>query len=355
MTGRGVDQVLPHPGDPELREAHATRATAYVRLAAKAHGRILAPVDPTYVWGDGLAILQQHQPAASVVNLETSITNSRDFRPGKGAHHRMSPDNIDCLRAAHLDVCVLANNHVLDFGRMGLLQTLQTLQRVGIGYAGAGRNLVEATRPARVTLGHGRTLWVFALGSPSSGIPWDWAASTTRPGLWLLREPTSAVADAIAKQARLLARPGDVALVSIHWGSNWGEEIPQEHVDFAHRLVDGGIAVVHGHSSHHVRAIELYRGRPIFYGMGDLITDYEGICTPSRWRSDLGVMGMVTLSPEAGTLVELRLYPMRMCRMQLRRADEPDRRWLAEALDRMSEPFGARFGEDADGAIVLRG
>lgn len=353
MTGRGVDQILPHPGDPELREAYATRATAYVGLAAKAHGQVRPPVDLSYIWGDALAVLQRHQPSASIVNLETSITTSRDFWPGKGVHYRMHPNNVGCLQAAHLDVCALANNHVLDFGPAGLMQTIDTLRRAGIGHAGAGHNLVEASRPARVELGEGRTLLVFALGSPSSGIPWDWAASTTRAGIWLLSEPTPVVADAIAAQARLLTRPGDLALVSIHWGSNWGEEIPEEHVAFAHRLVDGGIDVVHGHSSHHVRAIELYRGKPIFYGCGDLVTDYEGIAPPPRWRSDLGVMCLVTFSPSDGTLVGLRLHPMQMWRMQLRHADEHDRQWLTEALDRMSRPFGARFREDEDGSIVL--
>jgi poly-gamma-glutamate capsule biosynthesis protein CapA/YwtB (metallophosphatase superfamily) len=67
-------------------------------------------------------------------------------------------------------------------------------------------------------------------------------------------------------------------VVSIHWGPNWGYEVPQAQQDFAYTLIDHhGVNIIHGHSSHHVKGIEIHRSRPIFYGCGDLLTDYEGI------------------------------------------------------------------------------
>ena len=103
MTGRGVDQVLPHPGDPRIHEPHARSAGMYVELAERAHGPIPRPVDFAYIWGDALEELARVRPGARIVNLETSITRSDDYWRGKGINYRMHPDNVPCLTAAHID------------------------------------------------------------------------------------------------------------------------------------------------------------------------------------------------------------------------------------------------------------
>jgi Bacterial capsule synthesis protein PGA_cap len=69
--------------------------------------------------GDALPVLEDAAPDVRVINLETSITRSRDFAPGKAIHYRMSPGNVPCLAAVRPGACALANNHVLDFGRRG--------------------------------------------------------------------------------------------------------------------------------------------------------------------------------------------------------------------------------------------
>src|SRR5919198_5807386 len=91
MLGRGVDQILPHPGDPALRERHATDAGGYVRLAEAAHGSIPRPVDYSWPWGDALGVLERFGADARVVNLETSVTSQNGFLPGKPVHYRMNP------------------------------------------------------------------------------------------------------------------------------------------------------------------------------------------------------------------------------------------------------------------------
>ncbi len=136
MTGRGVDQILPHPGDPELRESYVREATGYVALAEAASGPIPRPVSPAWPWGDALAVLGDLAPDVRLINLETSVTRSGEFAPGKQVHYRMNPANIDCLTVARPDVCALANNHVLDFGRGGLAETLDTLAGAGLAAAG---------------------------------------------------------------------------------------------------------------------------------------------------------------------------------------------------------------------------
>ena len=141
MTGRGVDQILPHPGDPRLRESYVREATGYVALAEAASGPIPRPVDPAWPWGDALTVLGDLAPDIRLINLETSITRSGDFAPGKQVHYRMNPANIGCLTVARPDVCALANNHVLDFGRGGLAETLDTLAGAGLPAAGPAGTL----------------------------------------------------------------------------------------------------------------------------------------------------------------------------------------------------------------------
>src|SRR5215813_15031832 len=183
MTGRGVDQILPHPGDPRLREAYVREATTYVELAESASGPISLPVDPAWPWGDALGILDDLAPDCRLINLETSITRGGDFAPGKEVHYRMNPANISCLTVARPDVCALANNHVLDFGHRGLADTLDTLTAAGLPAAGAGRDAAEAWQPAVVPVPGGGRVVVVACGAASSGIPPHWAATATRPGI----------------------------------------------------------------------------------------------------------------------------------------------------------------------------
>ena len=123
MTGRGIDQVLPHPSSPVLHEDYVQSAMDYVQLAEAANGPIPRRVNPAYIWGVALDEFNRMRPDARIINLETSITHSDDYAP-KGINYRMSPENADCLKAAAIDCCVLGNNHVLDFGRRGLLDTL---------------------------------------------------------------------------------------------------------------------------------------------------------------------------------------------------------------------------------------
>jgi hypothetical protein len=76
-------------------------------------------------------------------------------------------------------------------------------------------------------------------------------------------------------------------VVSIHWGANWGYDVPAQHLAFAQRLIGARIHLVCGHSAHHPLPIEIYRGRLVLYGCGDLIDDYEGIAGYEQYCDDL--------------------------------------------------------------------
>lgn len=353
MTGRGVDQIMPHPADPRLAEPRVRDARTYVELAEAANGPIPRPVAFSYVWGDALAESEWSVADARLVNLETSVTRSDLRWPGKDVHYRMHPENVPCLTAARIDACALANNHVLDQGRLGLLETLETLRRAGVKVAGAGRDLAEARCPAVIELATGGKVVAIAFGTETSGIPPSWAAASGRPGVDLLRLTDETAAD-VGERVRRVKRPGTVVVASVHWGTNWGYEVPSAHVRFAHRLLEAGVDLVHGHSSHHVRPIEVYRDRLVLYGCGDFIDDYEGISGYEEYRSNLVLAYVATLGP-GGELVGLRMHPLRIRKMRLERATPGDAGWLAETLNRVSEQLGSRFTLGDDGALTLQG
>jgi poly-gamma-glutamate synthesis protein (capsule biosynthesis protein) len=397
MTGRGIDQALPHPANPVSYEPHVRDARKYVELAEKAHGPIPRPLSFDYIWGDALQELEraevaepacggqplqsnEHgkcdkaarrgsatQPLAAasgcpagakrvdfrIVNLETAVTSAETPWPGKAIHYRMHPENIGCLSAAHISACALANNHVLDWGYDGLSETLQTLDSAGITHSGAGNDLDEAMQPAVLgTVGKGRVL-LFSFGSITSGIPQEWKATSISPGINLLDDLSETTAARVCDQMRAHRQPGDLIVASIHWGSNWGYEIPREQIMFAHRLIEEGVTIVHGHSSHHVKAIEVFRGRLILYGCGDLITDYEGITGYETFRGDLALMYLVDLNPDTGELMSARLVPMQLRRFRLERVSRSDAKWVCNLLNELGEQFGTGARLEEDNSLLL--
>lgn len=357
MLGRGVDQILAHPGEPSLREEWVTDAREYVALAEARSGPIPRPVADAWPWGDALEVLAEAGRAVRVVNLETAITRSGDFAPGKAVCYRMAPENMGALAVARPDVCVLANNHVLDFGARGLTETLDVLERAGLRVAGAGRDDDAAARPAVVDLpgapGTTGRVVVLAFGMLSSGVPASWAAGPDRPGVNLVPHASPATARWVVERVEAVKRPGDVVVASVHWGSNWGWGVGDDDVRFAHALIDGGVDVVHGHSSHHPRPVEVYRERLILYGCGDLINDYEGISGFEQYRGDLRLVYLAEVETATGDLLALRMVPFRARRLRLERAEARDAAWLAARLTRASRAFGTRIEALPDGVLAV--
>jgi poly-gamma-glutamate capsule biosynthesis protein CapA/YwtB (metallophosphatase superfamily) len=353
MTGRAIDQILPHPSDPRIYEEAVSDARTYITLAEEVNGPVPRPVNLSYIWGDALTELQEVGPNAAIVNLETSVTRTDKHWP-KGINYRMNPANVGCLTAAGIDICVLANNHVLDYVHSGLVETLDTLHRAGLQTAGAGRTLEEAREPAVADVAGDSRVVVHGFGTRTSGIPPSWAATEDRPGIYLLLDLSESSAEALERRVQAVKRTGDVTIASVHWGSNWGYQVPASQIGFAHRLVDSGVDIVHGHSSHHPRPIEIYRRRVIFYGCGDFLNDYEGISGFELYRADLVLMYFATLDPASGDLIQLRMVPMQIRKMRLNRATAHDASWLATRLGRTSMPFGAWAEMAEDGDMFLR-
>ena len=355
MTGRGIDQVLPSPADPVIYEGYMKSAKGYVQIAEEANGPIPRPAAFAYIWGDALEELQRLQPDLRLINLETSVTASNDYWKSKGINYRMHPQNVPVLTRAGIDFCSLANNHVLDWGYSGLLETLQTLKKANIICSGAGRNLNEASAPAVMVIpGKGRVL-MFSFGLQSSGIPFSWAASADRPGVNLLKDLSEDTVRSISQHIQKIKQQNDIVVTSIHWGANWGYKIPNAQKRFAHRLIDtAGVDIIHGHSSHHVKGIEVYQQKLILYGCGDFINDYEGISGYREYRGDLSLMYFVSADPATGKLKQLQMIHTQMKRFRVNRASIEDARWLRDILTREGRKLGTRVIMDTSNVLQMR-
>jgi poly-gamma-glutamate synthesis protein (capsule biosynthesis protein) len=161
-------------------------------------------------------------------------------------------------------------------------------------------------------------------------------------------------ADDVIAQVQAVRQRADVVIVSIHWGSNWGYGVGDDQVRFARRLIDGGVDVIHGHSSHHPRPVEVYRGKLILYGCGDCIDDYEGIRGHEEFRDDLRLLYFPSVAADTGTLEALRMVPMQARKMRLQRANTADGEWLRLVLQRISRRFGTRISREPDGTLILQ-
>lgn len=341
MTGRGIDQILPEAVDPRIYEDYVKDARVYVQLAEKQNGSISEPVTYSYIWGDALEVWDELQPAARIINLETSITTHDIPWPQKGIHYRMHPANVEVLTAAGINFCSLGNNHTLDWSRPGLIETIKTLRHAGIAMAGAGESIAEASKPAILRTQHNRII-ILAYGAVTSGIPYAWAATEKQSGINLLPDLSGKTIKSIAAKVSEVKQSGDIVVFSVHWGDNWGYDIHPNQRQFAHQLIDeAGVDLIFGHSSHHPMGMEVYQGKLILYGAGDFINDYEGIHGHEEYRGDLTLMYFPTLDAATGKLVSLRMVPMQLRRLQLRYASARDAAWLANVLHRESKKFGA--------------
>jgi poly-gamma-glutamate synthesis protein (capsule biosynthesis protein) len=342
MTGRGIDQILPYPGNPEIFESYVKDARRYVTIAEQKNGRIKYPVSYSYIWGDALKEFDRTKPDLKIINLETSITTNDSYWTGKGIQYRMHPNNIECLSVVDNLFCSLGNNHILDWGYKGLEQTINVLDKAEIKHAGAGVDFKTANRPAVIEIkGKGRIL-VVSYGMPSSGVYSSWEAQYNRSGVNLLRDLSSDGIREIKTLIESVKHPGDIVVFSLHWGGNWGYEITSDEMEFVHKLIDSAhVDVFHGHSSHHFKAIEVYHNKLILYGSGDFLNDYEGIGGRENYRSELTLMYFASVDPKTGNLLKLEITPMEIRNFRVNEVGTSDLKWVKNRLNRECKKYNS--------------
>lgn len=325
-----------------------------MKLAERKNGRIPSHRDSSYIWGHAMFHWAKRNPKVRIVNLETSVTLS-DVWESKGINYRCHPQNVSVLKTAGIDVCALANNHVLDWGVPGLLQTVQVLRETGIQVSGAGKNKEEAKTPAVVSVAEHLRVIVFSIAFASSGVPDVWAAQDSTPGVNYFREINQKAFEDIRAQIERFAQTGDIIVVSVHWGPNWGYEISHEQKDFAHRLIDEAhVDLIHGHSSHHPLGMEVYGEKLILYGCGDFINDYEGISGYEEFRGDISLMYFPSLDISTGRLKDLVVVPLVIKNLSLQKPSNNDIQWIQHRLNRECHDKGLYFKQDGEILQLLK-
>jgi poly-gamma-glutamate capsule biosynthesis protein CapA/YwtB (metallophosphatase superfamily) len=304
----------------------------------------LPDVRPEEPWGDVLPLLLSAD--LRIINLECAITEHKRpwSRTSKVFHFRADPLAIEVLRAAGVDACSLANNHTLDFEEKGLLDTLEHLEEAGIRYAGAGRNLEEAARPALLKGGVALVAFTdneppFASGPDKPGT--NYLPVSVEPGV--LRRVEEAIEAAREAGA-------NTVVFSNHWGPNMVERPREIFRRFARAVVDRGADVYYGHSAHVFQGVEIYRGKPILYDTGDFIDDYA---VDPKLRNDRSFLFLVGV--EGGDLRRLELFPVALpyARVELARGNE--REAILERMVDLSAEMGTTFDRREDRLVFEPG
>jgi poly-gamma-glutamate synthesis protein (capsule biosynthesis protein) len=241
---------------------------------------VLDAPDPDY-WLSGIAPVTR-SAQLTIGHLEVPHTTrgveSGTDVPAPGA----DPAHLAALQRAGFDAVTLAGNHIADCGPVGIADTCDSLRRLGIQFCGAGSNLKDARAPAMLSAAG----WRVALLAYNCVGPEESWASEQRAGCAYIRidtadrrpiAPTAPLTrpdpDSIALMAQDIAeaaRHADLVAVALHKGIVHTPAIlaPYERA-VAHAAIDAGASIVVSHHAHIIRGIELYRGKPIFHGLGN--------------------------------------------------------------------------------------
>lgn len=290
-----------------------------------------------YPWGNVLSLMKETD--LNLINLETCLTNSEQ-KVYKTFNFKASPEKVFALLNAQITIANLANNHILDFDKEGLLETIATLDKAGIKHVGAGKNLEKATAPVVI---HQKGIRLGFLGLTDNEPEWkaNGGPGTNHVDLNVQKEKDN-VLHAIEK----LRKEVDLIVVSIHWGPNMKEKPSSTFVNFAHAMIDSGANVIHGHSAHILQGIECYKKNLILYDTGDFVDDY--VVDPEL-RNDLSAFFVVKISQSG--LLHLQMTPVRMAQYQVNLAENEDKKWVILRMQNLSADFGTVI--DKRGNMVI--
>lgn len=250
----------------------------------------------------------------TIVNLECAITSSTHIWSGapKAFYFGAPTQAAQSLAHARIDLVSLANNHALDFGAEGLLDTLHLLHLHQVRYVGAGANINEALSPVVMDC-HGMKFGMVAFCDHQA----DFAARKNYPGIaYLDLGDEHAAATAFRKAlAPLLNAAVNWPILSLHWGPNMALRPSDKHRRLAHDAIDMGWKILFGHSAHVYQGIEIYRDCPIIYAAGDLVDDYY---VDPDFKNDHQLLFELELT--RNTLLCIALHPVFIEKCQIRRA-----------------------------------
>lgn len=232
--------------------------------------RLLGDICPTGS-DDYHLTLPSRGHSLSLANLECPITTCSVPRPKAGPNLRATRGHISIDYKPGQLLCSLANNHMMDYGEQGLVDTLNTCQKLGIQVTGAGLNLREAQKPISVE-SNGVSVGILAYCETQFGIASDYRAGV------------SSISPIVYRQIRDLRSEVDIVVLSIHGGAEMCPWPTPYWQDLLRSFIDEGATIVHGHHSHVPQGYEEYGAGLIFYGLGNFIVE------PSRWKNRLNTL-----------------------------------------------------------------
>jgi poly-gamma-glutamate synthesis protein (capsule biosynthesis protein) len=285
-------------------------------------GETIERTSYAYPWGNMIDELSKND--FNLANLETTFTESTRPVP-KVFNYKSHPNNVQSLIEGSVDVVNIANNHILDYGLEGLIDTLRVLDCAGIKHVGAGMNAEEAAWPVIIEK---KGIKIGIIGYTDNEPTWK--AGINKPGTNYIEigNDNERVQEAI-KQLRPHV---DVLIVTIHWGPNWQLRPSQEFVDFAHQVIDAGADILHGHSAHHIQGIEWYKSGLILYQTGDFVDDYA---IDPVMRNDLSFLFVVDIEDQH--IKSLILIPTRIDTMKVNKAAGKDYDLAVNRISRLSK------------------
>lgn len=262
-----------------------------------------------------------------MLNQEFPFGTTGEAMAEKEYTFRVDPGYISVLSDLSVDIVTLANNHMLDFGRSPLTETLQTLDSAGIAHVGAGENLEEA-KALKTFEVNGKTIGF--LGASRVIPEYSWNASSDTSGLF-----TTYDASALVEQIKKAEESCDFTVVYVHWGVERSTRPEEYQKTLAKQYIDAGADAVIGAHPHVLQGMEYYQGKPVFYSLGNFIFNngsYESM------------LAELTLG-EDGT--EIRLIPCASGANRMRLLEEDETEAFYQNMESLS--FGISI--DSEGRV----
>jgi poly-gamma-glutamate capsule biosynthesis protein CapA/YwtB (metallophosphatase superfamily) len=278
------------------------------------------------------AISSLIQGDAAFTNYEAAVYDPAKAETTRSGRFASPTESIEALKSFGFDLLALANNHSFDLGASGILNSLESAERTGIAHAGTGRNLAEAAAPCFVKSPKAS----IALVALASGLVLDGRATSTQAGVNELRmagsQPNEDDVERILQSVRAAKQSADLVIVSHHNHHYPGVERPEDFKQlllsqlparlapptwlesWAHQLVDAGTDVVAMHGPPFLHGMQVYKGKPIFYSLGNFIFQVppESIHLeePIMWESVVAYVDF-----RGDSLVGIRLQPIAMSKI----------------------------------------
>lgn len=267
-------------------------------------------------------------------NLETSVGVGGQRDANKQYTFQSKPATLKGLVNGGVHGVSIANNHVLDYGQEGFMETLYHLERSGIKYAGGGRNMEEALQPAIWEI-KGMRIGFLAF----SRVIYDasWYAGAKKPGILSAYDHyAKEICEIISKTREKV----DFLIVSVHWGKELAQYPEEDEIKLGRMMIDSGADVVMGHHPHVLQGVEFYNNKPILYSLGNFVF------SSSSQLSRTSMIFNLEINPEG--IIKAYVVPVKIHYCQPIPLEDKEAEEVIDLLNTISKQWGTRFLKKGD-------